>query len=148
MANLKAIRIRIASVKSTRQITSAMKMVSAAKLRKAQDKIVRLRPFANKLHDILDNLSQSLADCEIENIYGRNTASEKILIVAITSNRGLCGAFNTNVIREAKESLLIIILNNTKKGMSGFLQLAKRDLIISENKNLVWPENSMNFLMM
>ena len=66
MANLKAIRIRIASVKSTRQITSAMKMVSAAKLRKAQDKIVRLRPYANKLHEILVNLSQSLADSEVK----------------------------------------------------------------------------------
>ena len=66
MANLKAIRIRIASFKSTKQITSAMKMVSAAKLRKAQDKIVRLRPYANKLHDLLVNLSLSLSESEIE----------------------------------------------------------------------------------
>src|SRR5512133_1054786 len=102
MANLKAIRIRISSVKSTRQITSAMKMVSAAKLRKAQDKIVRLRPYANKLYEILVGLSQSLADSEVENIYGRQSSPEKILIVVITSNRGLCGAFNSNVIREAK----------------------------------------------
>src|SRR5665647_1636977 len=101
MANFKAIRIRIASVKSTRQITSAMKMVSAAKLRKAQDKIVRLRPYANKLHEILIDLSQSLADSEIDNVYSRKTSSEKILIVVITSNRGLCGAFNSNVIKEA-----------------------------------------------
>ena len=102
MANLKAIRIRISSVKSTRQITSAMKMVSAAKLRKAQDKIVRLRPYANKLYEILVGLSQSLADSEVENIYGRVSAPEKILIVVITSNRGLCGAFNSNVIKEAR----------------------------------------------
>ncbi|MCU0362130.1 MAG: ATP synthase F1 subunit gamma [Bacteroidales bacterium] len=102
MANLKAIRIRISSVKSTRQITSAMKMVSAAKLRKAQDKIVRLRPYATKLHEILVGLSQSLADAEIENVYGRNVSREKVLVVVITSNRGLCGAFNTNVIKETR----------------------------------------------
>ncbi len=76
MANLKAIRIRIASVKSTRQITSAMKMVSAAKLRKAQDKIVSLRPYANKLQEIQVGLSHSLVDSEIENIYGRTFRSE------------------------------------------------------------------------
>ncbi len=102
MANLKAIRIRITSVKSTRQITSAMKMVSAAKLRKAQDKIVRLRPYANKLYQILVDLTQSLADSDVENIYGRQSAADKILIVVVTSNRGLCGAFNTNVIKETK----------------------------------------------
>jgi F-type H+-transporting ATPase subunit gamma len=102
MANLKAIRIRIASVKSTRQITSAMKMVSAAKLRRAQDKIVRLRPYANKLHEILVGLSQSLADSEIENIYGKRSSPDKVLIVVITSNRGLCGGFNANVIKEAR----------------------------------------------
>jgi F-type H+-transporting ATPase subunit gamma len=102
MANLKAIRTRITSVKSTRQITSAMKMVSAAKLRKAQDKIVRLRPYANKLHEILVGLSRSLSEIEIDNIYGRVSSPDKVLIVVITSNRGLCGAFNTNVIKEAR----------------------------------------------
>jgi F-type H+-transporting ATPase subunit gamma len=102
MANLKAIRIRIASVKSTRQITSAMKMVSAAKLRRAQDKIVRLRPYAIKLHEILVGLSQSLADSEIENIYGKRSSPDKVLLVVITSNRGLCGGFNANVIKEAR----------------------------------------------
>jgi len=126
MANLKAIRIRITSVKSTRQITSAMKMVSAAKLRKAQDKIVRLRPFANKLQEILDNLSLSLADSEVENIYGRTSAPEKILIVAITSNRGLCGAFNSNVIREAKRVIADNYLELYKKGNVKFLAIGKK----------------------
>jgi F-type H+-transporting ATPase subunit gamma len=102
MANLKAIRIRIASVKSTRQITSAMKMVSAAKLRRAQDKIVRLRPYANKLHEILIGLSQSLAESEVENIYARRSSPAKVLIIVITSNRGLCGGFNANVIKETR----------------------------------------------
>lgn len=105
MANLKAIRIRITSVKSTRQITSAMKMVSAAKLRKAQDKIVKLRPYANKLYEILVNLSQSLSDSVDDNIYGRESPPNKILIVVITSNRGLCGAFNANVIKETRRTI-------------------------------------------
>jgi F-type H+-transporting ATPase subunit gamma len=102
MANLKAIKIRLTSIKSTKQITSAMKMVSAAKLRKAQDKIVRLRPYANKLHDLLVNLSQSLTDSEVENVYGRVSPPQKILLVVITSNSGLCGAFNANVIKETR----------------------------------------------
>jgi F-type H+-transporting ATPase subunit gamma len=120
MANLKAIRIRITSVKSTRQITSAMKMVSAAKLRKAQDKIVRLRPYANKLHEILVGLSQSLADTEVDNIYGRVSSPEKVLIVVITSNRGLCGAFNTNVIKEARR---VVAEKYAEQFRSGNLQL-------------------------
>jgi F-type H+-transporting ATPase subunit gamma len=102
MANLKAIRVRITSVRSTRQITSAMKMVAAAKLRKAQDKIIKLRPYVNKLQEILGGLSQSLAETEVENVYNRIPEKEKVLIVVITSNRGLCGAFNTNVIKEAR----------------------------------------------
>jgi F-type H+-transporting ATPase subunit gamma len=126
MPNLKAIRIRITSVKSTRQITSAMKMVSAAKLRKAQDKIVRLRPYANKLHEILVNLSQSLADSEIENVYGRRSVPEKILIILITSNRGLCGAFNSNVIKEAKRVIADSYYEQYKKGNVYFLAIGKK----------------------
>lgn len=125
MPNLKAIRVRIASVKSTRQITSAMKMVSAAKLRKAQDKIVRLRPYANKLHDILVNLSQSLAESQVENIYAREGAPENILIVVVTSNRGLCGAFNSNVIKEARRIIAEDYLDQYKKGKVSFLTIGK-----------------------
>jgi F-type H+-transporting ATPase subunit gamma len=126
MPNLKAIRIRISSVKSTRQITSAMKMVAAAKLRKAQDKIVRLRPYANKLHDILVNLSQSLAESEIENVYERTSAPEKILIIVITSNRGLCGAFNSNVIKEARRIVAENYYEQYKKGNIRFLTIGKK----------------------
>jgi len=126
MANLKAIRIRITSVKSTRQITSAMKMVAAAKLRKAQDKIVRLRPYANKLHEILVNLSQSLADAEIENIYGRASIPEKILIVVVTSNRGLCGAFNSNIVKEARRLVADNYYEQYKKGNVQFLAIGKK----------------------
>jgi len=126
MPNLKAIRVRIASVKSTRQITSAMKMVAAAKLRKAQDKIVRLRPYANKLHDILVNLSQSLAESEVENIYGRTSSPEKILIVVITSNKGLCGAFNSNVTKETRRIVADNYLEQYKKGNVRLLAIGKK----------------------
>jgi F-type H+-transporting ATPase subunit gamma len=126
MPNLKAIRIRITSVKSTKQITSAMKMVSAAKLRKAQDKIVRLRPYANKLHEILVNLTQSLADSEIENVYARRSAPEKILIILITSNRGLCGAFNSNVIKEARRVTADSYYEQYRKGNVQFLTIGKK----------------------
>jgi F-type H+-transporting ATPase subunit gamma len=126
MANLKAIRIRIASVKSTRQITSAMKMVSAAKLRKAQDKIVRLRPYATRLQDILVSLSQSLVDSEIENIYGRTSPPDKVLIVLVTSNRGLCGAFNANIIREARRLVTEKYSEQFGKGNVKFLAIGKK----------------------
>ena len=97
MANLKEIRNRISSVSSTMQITSAMKMVSAAKLKRAQDAITRLRPYASKLRYILENVSSSL-DLS-ENMYAENRGQERVLIVAITSNRGLCGGFNSNIIK-------------------------------------------------
>jgi F-type H+-transporting ATPase subunit gamma len=126
MANLKAIRIRITSVKSTRQITSAMKMVSAAKLRKAQDKIVRLRPYASKLYEILVGLSQSLSDSEVENAYGRISPPEKVLIVVITSNRGLCGAFNANVIKEARRIVSEKYSEQFKKGNLKLLTIGKK----------------------
>ncbi len=126
MPNLKAIRVRIASVKSTRQITSAMKMVSAAKLRKAQDKIVRLRPYANKLYEILMGLSQSLQDSEVENVYGRVTPPEKILIVVITSNRGLCGAFNANVIKETRRIITEKYNDQLRNGTLRILTIGKK----------------------
>jgi F-type H+-transporting ATPase subunit gamma len=126
MANLKAIRIRIASFKSTRQITSAMKMVSAAKLRKAQDKIVRLRPYANKLHELLVNLSNSLSDSEVENVYGRISPPEKVLLVVITSNRGLCGAFNTNVINETRRLVSEKYADQLVKGNLKILTIGKK----------------------
>lgn len=100
MANLKEIRSRITSVNSTMQITSAMKMVSAAKLRRAQDAITQMRPYASKLQDILQNLSSSLDVSD--NAYGAERESKNILIISVTSNRGLCGAFNNNVIKRVK----------------------------------------------
>ncbi|WP_316634748.1 ATP synthase F1 subunit gamma [uncultured Flavobacterium sp.] len=101
MANLKEIRNRITSVSSTMQITSAMKMVSAAKLKKAQDAITAMRPYAEKLTELLQNLSATL-DGEVGGDYTTQREVKKVLLVAITSNRGLCGAFNSNIIKEVK----------------------------------------------
>lgn len=101
MANLKEIRNRITSVSSTMQITAAMKMVSAAKLKKAQDSITAMRPYAEKLTELLQNLSATL-DGDVGGEFTKQREIKKVLVVAITSNRGLCGAFNTNVIKEVK----------------------------------------------
>ena len=101
MANLKEIRNRITSVSSTMQITSAMKMVSAAKLKKAQDAITAMRPYAEKLTELLQNLSATL-DGDAGGTFTTQREVKKVLVVAITSNRGLCGAFNSNVIKEVK----------------------------------------------
>ncbi len=99
MANLKEIRNRISSVSSTMQITSAMKMVSAAKLKKAQDAITAMRPYADKLTELLQNLSASL-DGDSGSKFSDNREINKVLVVAITSNRGLAGAFNSNILKQ------------------------------------------------
>ncbi len=99
MGNLKEIRIRIASVKSTQQITSAMKLVSASKFRKSQTAILKLRPYASKLNEVIQNLSAS-ADNAGANKYSKQREIKNILIVALSSNKGLCGAFNSNIIKE------------------------------------------------
>ena len=100
MANLKEIRNRITSVSSTMQITSAMKMVSAAKLKKAQDAITAMRPYANKLTELLQSLSATI-DSDSGSVFSEQREVKKVLLVVITSNRGLCGAFNSNIIKAA-----------------------------------------------
>ena len=136
MANLKEIRNRIASVSSTMQITSAMKMVSAAKLKKAQDAITNMRPYANTLTELIQNLSGSL-DGDTQNLYTQVRPKQSVLIISITSNRGLCGAFNANIIKKTRQlvdkefknqkvSLITIgkkgseILNKTGKVISSY----------------------------
>lgn len=98
MPNLKEIRNRITSVGSTMQITSAMKMVSAAKLKRAQDSITQMRPYSVKLQEILGNLSATLDMSE--NAYSEVRTTNRTLVIGITSNRGLCGGFNNNVIKQ------------------------------------------------
>lgn len=129
MANLKEIRNRITSVSSTKQITSAMKMVSAAKLRKAQDAITQMRPYANKLQEILSNLSASLDSSE--GIYSTERDAKNVLIVSITSNRGLCGGFNNNIIKTARrlaeneyKDSTVTILSIGKKSSDAFKNTA------------------------
>ena len=136
MANLKEIRNRIASVSSTMQITSAMKMVSAAKLKKAQDAITSMRPYANALTELIQNLSGYL-DGDTQNLYTQVRPKQSVLIISITSNRGLCGAFNANIIKKTRQlvdkefknqkvSLITIgkkgseILNKTGKVISSY----------------------------
>lgn len=109
MPSLKEVRNRIASVGSTMQITSAMKMVSAAKLKRAQDAIVQMRPYANKLKDLLENVSASVDSGD--NVYARNTNGKNLLIIPISSNRGLAGAFNSNIIKKTNH-----LINNDYVG--------------------------------
>ncbi len=100
MSGLKEVRIRIASVNTTKQVTSAMKMVSAAKLRRAQGAIIKLRPYANKLSEMLSELSAN-GNLPEDIPYFKKRKVQKVLLVVVTSNRGLCGAFNTNIIKAA-----------------------------------------------
>jgi len=125
MANLKDIRTRIASVKSTQQVTSAMKMVSAAKLRKAQDAIHMMRPYAEKLNEILTSVSSNL-DSSIDNKYAVRKDKEKILIVVITSNRGLCGGFNSNVVKRATELFYETFQEYSQKGKVDVIAIGKK----------------------
>ncbi len=104
MANLKEVRSRISSTISTQQITKAMKLVSATKLRKAQNAIFQMRPYADKLNGILQNLADSVDDEKLARYFKGNT-SDKILLVIVTSDRGLCGGFNANVIKRTKHLL-------------------------------------------
>ena len=139
MANLKEIRNRITSVSSTMQITSAMKMVSAAKLKKAQDAITAMRPYAEKLTELLQNLSATL-DGDVGGEFTTQREVKNVLLVAITSNRGLCGAFNANVIKAIKSRTDFYAGKNVdvyaigKKGNDG---LAKT-CTITDNKSNVF----------
>jgi len=99
MPSLKEVRTRIASVNSTKQITSAMKMVAASKLRRAQNAILTMRPYASKLRELLQQLSTNI-DNPDDNVYAKARDPKKILIICITSNKGLCGAFNANIIKK------------------------------------------------
>jgi F-type H+-transporting ATPase subunit gamma len=121
MANLKEIRNRISSVSSTMQITSAMKMVSAAKLKKAQDAITTMRPYADKQTELLQSLSASL-DGDIGSDYTADREVKKVLLVAISSNRGLAGAFNSNIVKSS-----LSLINETYKGKQvDFFTLGKK----------------------
>ena len=133
MANLKEIRNRIASVGSTMQITSAMKMVSAAKLKKAQDAITAMRPYSEKLTELLQNLSATL-DSDSGSSFAQQREVNKVLVVAITSNRGLAGAFNSNIIKASKA-----LKEKTYTGKQvDFVTIGKKgNDIISKDSNVI-----------
>ncbi len=124
MANLKEIRIRISSVESTKQITSAMKLVAASKLKRATDAITRMRPYAGKLGEILQNLSSG-ADTD-GNIYGDQREIQKVLIVPIASNRGLCGAFNTNVTKQVDSLIKHVYQQQYEEGNVHFFTVGHK----------------------
>jgi F-type H+-transporting ATPase subunit gamma len=134
MANLKEIRIRLNSVKSTRQITSAMKMVSAAKLRKAQESILQLRPFYLKLHEVLQHVTANMDD-DHENEYSRSADYGRVLLVVITSNRGLCGAFNSNIVKKAIQSIQQQYLEAYRTGKLDIIAIGKKGADMLKSKN-------------
>lgn len=125
MGGLKEIRTRISSVKTTRQVTSAMKMVSAAKLKKAQDAILQIRPYAEKLHEILIAISSTIDEVE-NSLYTQDRNPEKVLIVLISSNRGLCGGFNTNIAKKAVQHVKSNYNIQHEQGNVDFLCVGKQ----------------------
>ena len=133
MANLKDIRTRITSVKSTRQITNAMKMVSAAKLRKAQNAITQLRPYANKLNEILGRLGD-VKGSSVDNPFASERKAEKVLLVAISSNRGLCGPFNSNIVKRVIELTEEQYSEQYKKGNLSIITIGSKSGQILEAK--------------
>ncbi|NQU86126.1 MAG: ATP synthase F1 subunit gamma [Mariniphaga sp.] len=147
MAGLKEIRIRIASIKTTRQVTSAMKMVSAAKLKKTQDAIMQIRPYADKMYQILSSLSTSLESSE-DSAYTQARECNKVLVVLISSNRGLCGGFNSNVSKKAAELAYTKYSQQLQQGNIDFLAVGKQGerqlkhfkLNVAGNKNELFEE--------
>ncbi len=144
MANLKELRSRIKSVSSTMQITSAMKMVSAAKLSKAQDAIQQMRPYTDKLTELLQNLSASLSG-ESESVYGVEREVNNVLIISIASNRGLAGAFNSNIIKASKKLADEVYANKNVE----FITIGKKanDILsklynVVDNKNEIYDDLS------
>ena len=144
MANLKEIRVRIGSVQSTQKITGAMKMVSASKLRRAQNAILGLRPYSNKLNELLQQVSQNQDNNEDINLFEQRPI-EKVILIVITSNKGLCGSFNSNIIKEAQRHIeekyaTQASKNNVKLiclGRKGKEQLSKKFEVIQCYESLV-----------
>ncbi|GAA4510467.1 ATP synthase F1 subunit gamma [Sphingobacterium thermophilum] len=143
MANLKEVRNRITSVTSTQQITKAMKMVSAAKLKRATNAIIQLRPYANKLRDILAQVSASVEGNDSP--YTQDREPNKVLLVVITSNRGLAGAFNTNVIKTTNNLIASKYADQFAKGDVSIIAIGKRghDYFAKRNYNVIGNHNDL-----
>lgn len=143
MANLKEVRNRITSVSSTQQITKAMKMVSAAKLKRATNAIVQLRPYANKLRDILSNLSASLEGSSSPFIQEREPV--RVLIVVVSSNRGLAGAFNANAIKTANQLIASKYADQLRNGNVSIVAIGKKgqDFYEKRKYNVIGNNNEL-----
>ena len=147
MANLKEIRTRIASVKSTQQITSAMKMVSAAKLRKSQTAIMTLRPYYRKMNDIIVKLGKSMTD-ELPFNRKPKTKDQKILLIALTSNKGLCSTFNSSIIKMTSKRIeeyklkgySVSLMSYGKKGDNSFKKISDIDYLGTDDE--IWDNLS------
>lgn len=161
MANLKEVRIRIASVQSTQKITSAMKMVSASKLRRAQNAIVKLRPYSSKLNEILESISEN-NDSNNENVFGVQRPINHVTLVLISSNRGMCGSFNSNVIKMGLQIIHEKYADQFKNGNLSLITIGKRvteyfvkreypvihsDIVLTENPNYDRATEVSNLLM-
>lgn len=144
MANLKEIRNRIASIKNTRQVTSAMKMVSAAKLKKAQDSILSVSPYEKKLQSIIQNLS--LSDTKFESIFFKEPKVENVLIVVVGSNKGLCGAFNANIVKIAVQHTLDNHKLQLTEGVVKFHVLGHQVEKALKSKNVIF-QGSSNYIL-
>ncbi len=124
---LKEVRLRIKSVTSTQQITKAMKMVSAAKLRRAQDAILQMRPYTQKMQDMLSNIVSSLGG-EMDLPLAADRASERVLLIPITSDRGTCGAYNSNIIKATRQAISDKYAAQAAKGNVTILPIGKKRL--------------------
>ena len=147
MANLKEVRNRITSVNSTMQITSAMKMVSAAKLKKAQDAVTQMRPFSEKLSEVLSNLTSSLDSSE--GMYGPHGEVNNVLLIPVTSNRGLCGGFNSQIIKAtndlisnkyADKNVKVLSIGKKASDVLDKLGLTVTDGSLPENANYIFDD--------
>lgn len=144
MASLKEVRNRITSVSSTQQITKAMKMVAAAKLRRAQDNILRMRPYAQRLSGILANLS-SLTESSVENKYSVRRDVNRVLIIAVTSDRGLAGAFNSNIIKTVTTLAATRYSSQMEAGNVTFLTIGKKgfEALTKRGYNVIGDYNTI-----
>ncbi len=140
MASLKEVKSRIVSVTSTQQITKAMKMVAAAKLRKAQDNIIQMRPYAQKLTEILQNVSSG-SDGEVQNSYGESRDIEQVLLVVITSDKGLCGPFNSSVFKATEQLIRAKYQAVKDAGKLTVMPIGKRSLDYFKKRNFEITED-------
>lgn len=125
MGNLKEIRTRISSIESTEKITSAMKLVSAAKFRRSQQAIIALRPYSNKLSEIMRNISDAAETAEDMPLFAQRSP-EKVVVIAITSNKGLCGSFNSSIIKETHRLMKEKYAKQTQNGQVQLICLGKK----------------------